>query len=137
MSEKKPWKYCVVGNIVRERIDENGVFRRGTVAFKGGARVYIEGKNYDYDYVRDGIMVLGLNRYRHYVYEFVPKDLIENVRFARTYKPIIMDMMYEYEGHDGWWGDSDEDGLDAKQFAINWPEFQKMKRQPHAESDHN
>ena len=51
MSEKKPWKYCVVGNIVRERIDENGVFRRGTVAFKGGARVYIEGKNYDYDYV--------------------------------------------------------------------------------------
>ena len=85
-------------------------------------------KNYDYDYVRDGITVLGLNRYRHYVYEFVPKDLIENVRFARTYKPKIMDMMYEYEGHDGWWGDSDEDGLDAKQFAINWPEFQKMKR---------
>ena len=39
-----------------------------------------------------------------------------------------MDMMYEYEGHDGWWGDSDEDGLDAKQFALNWPEFQKMKR---------
>ena len=68
MSEKKPWKYCVVGNIVRERIDENGIFRRGTVAFKGGARVYIEGKNYDYDYVRDGITVLGLNRYRHYVY---------------------------------------------------------------------
>ena len=137
MSEKKPWKYCVVGNIVRERIDENGVFRRGTVAFKGGARVYIEGKNYDYDYVRDGITVLGLNRYRRYVYEFVPKDLIENVRFARTYKPIIMDMMYEYEGHDGWWGDSDEDGLDAKQFAINWPEFQKMKRQPHTETDRN
>lgn len=39
-----------------------------------------------------------------------------------------MDMMYEYEGHDGWWGDSDEDGLDAKQFALNWPELQKMKR---------
>ena len=78
-----------------------------------------------------------MNRYRHYVYEFVPKDLIENVRFARTYKPTIMDMMYEYEGHDGWWGDSDEDGLDAKQFAINWPKFQKTKRRPHTETDCN
>ena len=133
MEEKKPWKYCVVGNIVRERIDENGILRHGTVAFKGGARVYIEGKNYDYDYVRNGIYVLGLNRYRRFVYEFVPKDLIENVRFSRTYKPIIMDMMHEYEGHDGWWGDSDEDGLDAKMFANNWPEFQKMRRPAYCE----
>ena len=128
MANQKAFKYCVVGNIVRERIDENGVLRYGTAAFKGGTRVYIEGKNYDYDYVRNGITVLGLNRHRRYSYEFVSKDHIENVRFTRTFKPTIMDMMYEYEGHDGWWGDSDEDGFDAKQFANNWPEFQKMKK---------
>ena len=127
MSEKKPWKYCVVGNIVKERIDENGVLRNGTAAFRGGTRVYIEGKNYDYDYSRDFIQVLGLNRHRRYAYECVPKDLIENVRFTRTYKPTIMNLMYVYEDHDGWWGDSDEDGLDAKQFAANWPQFCEMK----------
>ena len=127
MEEQKAWKYCVVENIVKERIDENGVLRHGTAAFKGGTRVYIEGKNYDYGLVRNEITVIGLNRHRRYSYEGVPKDQIENVRFTRTYKPSIMDMMYEYEGHDGWWGDSDEDGLDAKQFALNWPELQKMK----------
>ena len=41
-------------------------------------------------------------------------------------KPKIMDMMYEYEGYDGWWGNSDEDGLDAKQFALNWPPFRNI-----------
>lgn len=55
MANQKAFKYCVVGNIVRERIDENGVLRHGTAAFKGGTRVYIEGKNYDYDCVRNGI----------------------------------------------------------------------------------
>ena len=127
MAEQKAWKYCVVGNIVRDRIDENGALRHGTAAFKGGTRVYIEGKNYDYGLARNEITVLGLNRHKRYVHECVPKDQIENVRFTKTFKPKIMDMMYEYEGHDGWWGDSDEDGLDAKQFALNWPELQKMK----------
>lgn len=46
MEEKKAWKYCVVGNIIKERIDENVVLRRGTAAFKGGARVFLEDKNY-------------------------------------------------------------------------------------------
>ena len=128
MEERKAWKYCVVGNIVKERIDENGVLRHGTAAFKGGARVYIEGKNLFNFPGREYITVLGLNRHRRYSYEDVRMDLIENVRFTKTYKPKIMDMMYEYEGHDGWWGNSDEDGLDAKQFANNWPEFLKMKR---------
>ena len=126
MEEKKAWRYCVVGNIIRERIDEDGVLRYGTPAFKGGTRVYIEGKNYDYDYVGNGITVLGLNRHRRYEYVFVPKDQIENVRFTKTYKPKIIERMHEDEGHDGWWGDSDEDGQDAKRFADDWPEFHKM-----------
>lgn len=40
MSERKPWKYCVVGNIVHDHIDDNGVPRHGTSAFRGGAKVY-------------------------------------------------------------------------------------------------
>ena len=112
MDESKKWKYCVVGNIVNDRMDENGVFRHGTAAFKGGTRVYLEGKNYDCE--RDTITVIGMNRHRRYTHEYVPKNLIENVRFTKTYKPTIMNMMYEYEGRDGWWGNSDEDGLDAR-----------------------
>ena len=72
----------MVGNIVKERIDENGVLRHGTAAFKGGTGVYIEGKNYDYDYVRDGITVLGLKRHGRYTYEFIPRDQIENPIFV-------------------------------------------------------
>ena len=65
---------------MRERIDEKGILRHGTVAFKGGARVYIEGKNYDCDYVREGITVLGLNRYGRYAYEFIRKRSMFRIR---------------------------------------------------------
>lgn len=118
MEEKKKWKYCVVGNIVNERMDENGVPRRGTVAFRGGARVYLEGK-YHYG---DTIRVLGLNRFGRYAFEYIPLNQIENVRFTKTYKPRIIELMYEYEEF-CWWNNSDEDGFDAKQFAMNWLEI--------------
>ncbi len=118
MGNRSPWKYCVVGNIVRERIDENGILRHGTPAFKGGTRIYLEGKNYNL--ARNNITVLGLNRHKRYSYEYLPRDQIDNVRFSRTYKPTIINMMYKYEGFDGWWGDSDEDGIDARKFAANW-----------------
>ena len=124
MSGKTEWKYCVVGNIVRERVDENGVHRYGTPAFKGGARVYLAGK--DYELNREGIITFGLNRYRRYEYVYTKKEHIENVRFARVYKPKIVDSMYEDEGWNGWWDNSDEDGMDAKQFAASWPEIQKL-----------
>lgn len=125
MNDSKPWKYCVVGNIVKERIDENGVLRHGTAAFRGGTRVYLEGKNYDCS--REDITVLGVNRHRHLAYEYIPRDQIENIRFTRIYRPNIMEMMYEYEGRDGWWNNTDEDGLDAKQFAANWPKICSME----------
>ena len=34
--------------------------------------------------------------------------------------------MYEYEEF-CWWHTSDEDGLDAKLFAANWPEILRTK----------
>ena len=127
MSKKQEWKYCVVGNIIKEHFDENGIQRCGTVAFRGGTRVYLEGKNYNH--IRDCITVLGLNRHRHLAYEYIPFNQIENVRFMKTYRPSVMEMMYEYEGHDGWWGNTDEDGLDAKQFATKWPNFPEYKEE--------
>ena len=122
MAEQKTWKYCVVGNIVKERIDDNGILRHGTVAFRPGTRIYLEGK-YHYG---NKIRVLGLNRFGRYACEYIPLDQIENVRFTKTYKPKVIELMYEYEEF-CWWNNSDEDGLDAKQFATNWPEIQKTK----------
>ena len=122
MEEKKRWKYCVVGNIVKERIDENGVLRHGTAAFRGGTRVYLEGKYHH----GNKINVLGLNRFGRYACEYISINQIENVRFTRTYKPQIIELMYEYEEF-RWRGNSDEDGLDAKQFAAYWPEILRTK----------
>lgn len=124
MEETMKWKYCVVGNIVKNRIDENGVLRHGTVAFRGGTRVYLEGK-YDM-YCCDSIRVFGLNRFGRYAFEYVPRNQIENVRFTKTYKPGIVKRMYEFDEF-CWWGNTDEDGLDAKQFAANWPDSGKMQ----------
>lgn len=70
--------------------------------------------------------MLGLNRFGRYAFEYIPLDQIENVRFTRTYKPRIMELMYEYEEF-CWWHHSDEDGLDAKQFAANWQRIKDMK----------
>ncbi len=122
MSENSKWKYCVVGNIVKERIDDDGILRHGTAAFKGGTKVYLEGKNFYSDLRK--IEVLGLNRHGRYAREYVPKELIENVRFTRTFNPKIIELMYDYEEFD-WWGNSDEDGLEAKLFAMKWPVIQK------------
>ena len=33
-------KYCVIGNIVREHQDENGIVRYGTVCYPGGRKIY-------------------------------------------------------------------------------------------------
>ena len=112
MSENRNWKYCVVGNIVKERMDEDGNLRHGTVACRGGARVYLEGK-YHYG---DTIRVLGLNRFGRYACEYIPLDQIENVRFTRVYKPKVVELMYEYDEF-CWWHRSEEDGLDAKLFG--------------------
>lgn len=41
------WRWAVAGNIRKMRIDENGVVRYGTVAFKGNAKVYLSGHDWD------------------------------------------------------------------------------------------
>ena len=33
-------KYCVIGNIIREHLDEEGIIRYGTIKFPPGRKVY-------------------------------------------------------------------------------------------------
>ena len=41
------WKYAVAGNIKKSHIDENGILRYGTSAFKGNTKVYLCGRLLD------------------------------------------------------------------------------------------
>ena len=118
MNEKKEWKYCVVGNIVKERIDENGVLRYGTAAFKGGAKVYLCGKEYDFS--RDSIDALGLSRGRRLQVIWTPRDQIENLRLQKVYRPGVLYIMNDDEFARYWWGDTDADKRDAEGFIRRW-----------------
>ena len=63
------WRYAVAGNIKKTRIDENGVLRYGTSAFKGNTKVYLSGRLWDERLPGDSkkeIVVLGLSRGRRY-----------------------------------------------------------------------
>ena len=107
-------KYCVVGNIVMEHLDKNGVIRHGTASFPGGRKVYISRRLWD-----DEVVVLGMNRHKsRYVTECVPLAWIENIRFSKTFNPLILDLMVNNdEFPDMWWRYKEEDRLGAEQYA--------------------
>ena len=90
MIEKKAWRYCVVGNIVRAHYDSDGILRHGTSAYVGGAMVYLAGKSWDSN--RNEISVLGLTRGKRQQVHEVPVELIENVRCQRVYQPSILNI---------------------------------------------
>ena len=82
---KNLWRYAVAGNIKKTRIDENGIMRYGTAAFKGNTKVYLCGRLWDErlpDENKTGISVLGLSRGGRYYVGFVPIELIENLRIS-------------------------------------------------------
>ena len=118
MSEETNWKYCVVGNIVKSHIDENGIIRYGTSAFSGGTKVFLCGKYWEFD--EDSIEVIGLSRGKHYQVVEVNINLIERVRFSRTYKPVVLKIMENWECWDLWWHDSKEDRKQALDFVEKW-----------------
>lgn len=107
-------KYCVVGNIVMTRIDENGIERYGTAAFPGGRKVYISRRLWD-----RGVVVMGLNRHKsRYAEEVVPLDCLENIRPSRTFSPqIIEHMMNTEEYPDVWWRYKEEDKIGSEEYA--------------------
>ena len=92
------WKYCTVGNIVKTRIDEDGVVRYGTKQYSGGTKVYLCGKYWDE--TCNKIDVIGLTRFKRFKVEFIDTKLIENIRIQRTYKETILRIMNDYEFQD-------------------------------------
>ena len=79
MNSIHKWKYCVVGNIVETRIDENGILRYRTAAFRGG---YLCGKQHDF--CKKNIEVIGMTRGRKYVVIITSVNAIQIVRFSRV-----------------------------------------------------
>lgn len=119
MENSKPnWRFCVVGNIAKTHFDDEGILRYGTKAFSGGAKVYLCGRFWNKDI--KFIDVLGCNRQGRYEVEYISVDLIENVRASRTYKAKVMDIMNDFEFHDLWWQDSQEDRNDITRFLNEW-----------------
>ena len=126
---KKSWRYAVAGNIKKTRIDENGILRYGTSAFRGNTKVYLSGRLWDERLPRDNkkeIAVLGLSRGRRYYVDSVSIDLIENVRLTRVYKPKVLEIMSDFEFSDCWWGNSQEECNDALAFVKRWKEKYPM-----------
>jgi len=108
------FKYCVIGNIVKEHPDPTGITRYGTAAFPGGRRVYISRRLWD-----DKVVVMGLNRHKaRYAWEMVPVDWIENIRVSKTFNLRMMEVMTNTSEYpDMWWRYKDEDKKGALEFA--------------------
>ena len=128
MSESKKWKYCVVGNITKSHIDEDGTVRYGTPAFTGGTRVYLCGKYWDPS--QKTITVIGITRgsRKFHVIDTNPA-YIENVRCSKTYQPIVLDFMNNWEMYTLWWGNTAKDKAETEAFVRNWDSaIQRMQR---------
>lgn len=108
-------KYCVIGNIVKEHSEENGIIRHGTASFPGGRKVYISRR-----LCLDGVvLVLGLNRFNcRNVFETVPLAWIENIRASKTFQPQILELMRNTdEFPEMWFLYNEEDRLEVKEYA--------------------
>lgn len=118
--EQKDWSFGVVGNIVKTHLSEDGSLRYGTPAFRGGARVYLDGKNWKDS--ADWISVIGFSRGNHYQIAEVPISLIENVRCCRILAPAVLKLIYHVEVLDGWtwWGRTAADKRETEEFVSSW-----------------
>lgn len=118
MSDIKPGmlKYCVIGNIVKERLDGEGNIKYGTASFPGGRKIYITRQ-----FCERGVLVYGLNRYKSkYVREWVPLSCLENIRPAKEFSPRVLELMRwsNYtEGGDLWFSFRKSDQAETVQYA--------------------
>ena len=115
----KAWRFCVVGNIVKQHSDGENVFY-GTKAFVGGTKVYI---NDGTERIKErDITVIGLNRFNRYAVERIPMALIENVRLQRVYRPTVLDIIDYHERIEGlYWRERTADDRRALEaFIEEW-----------------
>ena len=121
--KERLFKYCVVGNIVKERIDEDCSIKHGTIEFSGGTKVYLCGKP---EYKNQNMIeVIGLSRMkryskRQYRVAYMPKMYIDNVRASKVYKTESLEIMNNDEFYDEWWHDSLEDKRETEEFVEQW-----------------
>lgn len=123
-TSNQAWRYGVVGNITESHIDSQGILRYGSSAFCGGTKVYLCGKYWTMG--RDTIGVIGLNRYKRFVFDDVSPDLIENVRCQKVYKPSVLDLMDNFEFRDSWWDNSVAAKKETKRFVEAWNNQQPL-----------
>ena len=119
------WRYAVAGNIKKTRIDENGILRNGTAAFKGNTKVYLCGRLWDDrlpDENKTKISVLGLSRGGRQYVDYIPIELIENLRITRVYTPKVLEIMSNFEFCECWWGNTQEEREDASVFLKRFKE---------------
>ena len=121
MENNGQWKYCVAGNILKTRVDEQFRYRNGTAAFRGGAKVYLNGRYCFFE--QDKIDVLGLTRGHRFQVITLSPLVIENVRLQRVYKPRVLAIMNDPEFRHSWWHDTEEDKKDAERFVAEWYEY--------------
>ena len=122
---KNDWRYAVAGNIKTTHVDENGILRYGTAAYKGNAKVYLCGRLWDErlpDENKTHISVVGLSRGKRYYVDYVPIELIENLRLTKVYQPQVLDIMSNHELCDYWWGNTQEEKADASAFLQRFKE---------------
>ena len=122
---KDQWTYAVAGNIKKTRIDENGVLRYGTAAFKGNTKVYLCGRLWDEN--KTEISVLGFSRGKRWYVDTVPIKLIENLRITRVYTPKVLEIMSDFEFWQRWWGNTQEERDDASAFLKRLKEKYEIK----------
>ena len=104
--QEQEFKYCLVGNIVQEReYGENHEIVKGTKAFRPGTKVYVSPM-----FCGDGgenRYVIGLSRHKKYIKIVTEIKFIENFRFQKVYKPVVLKLMNEIEYY--WWKNTEED----------------------------
>lgn len=120
------WRFCVVGNIIGEHIDEDGNVYIGTKAFKKGTKVYINEKFFAEG--QNDVWVIGLNRFKRYVMTTVPLESIENIRLQRVFSSKILEIINYDEKFEGaqWRLRTSRDKKEATTFIENW----KRKNNP-------
>lgn len=118
MAHQLNWTYCVVGNIKKTHLDEDGILRYGTAAFAGGTKVYISGRLWNRSLSH--IDALGKNRGNRLQVVWTDITKIENVRCQKVFHPAILNFMDDFEFRAGWWGKSKNEKADAEAFAAWW-----------------
>ena len=108
-------KYCVVANIVDERVDEEGILRHGTASFPAGRKVYISKQIYG-----NQVNVFGINRFKRPTYDYVHLNELRNIHATRTFsKSAIIHMTDDIIDliANTWFGYKVEDKIAAELYA--------------------